>query len=93
MQKGKLCGLQRNNAGTFTVAAGDTQSISLLGTAVDASMGSRAEIRAVVSLTITRGTPCSLVQSLETFDSSTGATHVYLTASIASTLASIFSRD
>jgi len=80
------------SGGNFTVAAGDTQSISLLGTVVDASMGSRAEIRAVVSLTVTRGTPCSLVQSLETFDSSTGATHVYLTASIASTLDSIFSR-
>lgn len=79
------------SGGTFTVAAGDTQSISLLGTVVDASMGSRAEIRAEISLTITRGTPCSLVQSLETFDSSTGATHVYQTASIASTVASIFS--
>src|SRR5579862_10503 len=31
------------SGGTFTVAAGDTQSISLLGTVVDASMGSRAE--------------------------------------------------
>jgi len=79
------------SGGTFTVAAGDTQSISLLGTVVDASMGSRAEIRAEISLTITRGTPCSLVQSLETFDSSTGATHVYLTGSIASTVASILS--
>ena len=80
------------SGGTFTVAAGDTQSISLLGTAVDASMGSRAEIRAEISLPVTRGMPCSLLQSLETFDSSTGATHVYLTGTIASTLASIFSR-
>jgi hypothetical protein len=80
------------SGGTFTVAAGATQSISLLGTVVDASMGSRAEVRAEVSLTVTRGTPCALVQSLETFDSSTGATHVYLTGSIESTLASIFSR-
>jgi len=82
--------------GTFTVAAGDTQSISLLGTVVDASMGSRAEIRAEISLTVTRGTPCSLVQSLETFDSSTGVTHVYLTGSTATTLpfaVGIFARD
>ncbi len=79
------------SGGTFTVPAGATQSISLLGTAVDSSVGSRAEIRAEISLTVTRGTPCSLVQSLETFDSSTGATHVYITGSIASTVASIFS--
>ena len=69
------------SGGSFTVATGDTQSISLLGTAANASTttGSRAEIRAVVSLTVTHGMPCSLVESLETFDSGTGATHVYLT--------------
>jgi len=66
--------------GPFTVAAGQIQAITLHGTDVNASMGSRAEIRVQVSLTITRGTPCSLAESLETFDSSTGATHVYQTA-------------
>ena len=74
------------SGGNFTVAAGAIQSISLLGTAVNASMGSRAEIHAVVSLTIARGTPCSLVESLETFDSSTGATHVFLTGPAASAI-------
>jgi hypothetical protein len=83
------------SGGNFTVATGDTQSITLLGTAVNTSLGARAEIRAVVSLTIAHGTPCSLVQSLETFDSSTGATHVYLTGpvTVGPIPASIFSRD
>lgn len=71
------------SGGNFTVTAGDTQSIALLGTAVEASTGSRAEIRAVVALNFVHGTPCSLVQSLETFDSSTGATHAYLTGPVA----------
>lgn len=83
------------SGGNFAVAAGDTQSITLLGTAVDASAPARAEIRAVVSLTIAQGTPCSLVQSLETFDSNTGATHVYLTGPVTAgpIPVSIFSRD
>ncbi|HUJ50964.1 MAG TPA: hypothetical protein VLW25_12225 [Bryobacteraceae bacterium] len=83
------------SGGKFTVASGDTQPITLLGTAVNTSMGGRAEIRAVVSLTITHGTPCWLVQSLETYDSSTGATHVYLTGpvTVGPIPASIFSRD
>lgn len=69
------------SGGPFTVAAGDTQSINLLGTAANTATttGSRAEIRAVVSLTLAHGTPCSLVESLETFDSGTGATHVFVT--------------
>jgi len=83
------------SGGNFTVATGDTQSITLLGTSVDTSMGARAEIRAAVSLTITHGMPCSLVQSLEIFDSSTGAAHVYLTGpvTVGPIPASIFSRD
>ncbi len=84
------------SGGTFAVGAGVTQSISLLGTAVDAGVGSRAEIRAVVSLNASHEAPCSLVQSLETFDTSTGATHVYLTGSTPKALpfpASIVPRD
>ena len=71
------------SGGNFTVAAGDTQSITLLGTAVDTSTGMRAEIRAVVSLTVAKGTPCSLVPSLEIFDSTSGATHAYLNGNAA----------
>ena len=71
------------SGGSFTVTAGQTQSIPLLGTAVDTSTGSRAEIRAVVSLTPAKGTPCSLVQSLEVFDSTNGGTHVYLNGTTA----------
>jgi hypothetical protein len=70
--------------GSFTVASGATQSISILGSKANSSTttGSRAEIRAVISLTTPRGTPCSLVDSLETFDSTTGVTHVYLLGSV-----------
>jgi len=69
--------------GNFTVAAGQTQSISLLGSKANTSSttGSRAEIRAQISLTSTHGTPCSLIDTLETFDSTTGATHVFLVGS------------
>ena len=70
--------------GTFTVTSGQTQSVMLAGMKANTSStnGSRAEVRAVISLTTTRGTPCSLVDSLETFDSTTGATHVYLVGSV-----------
>jgi hypothetical protein len=42
----------------------------------------RAEIRAVIQNTVTEGRDapsCSLVSSLETFDTTLGVTHVYLT--------------
>jgi hypothetical protein len=70
--------------GNFTVGAGATQSISILGSKANSSSttGSRAEIRATITLNSVRGTPCSLVDSLETFDSTTGATHVYVLGSI-----------
>jgi len=70
--------------GNFTVAAGQTQSISILGSkaSTNTSTGARAEVRAVVTLNSVHGTPCSLVDSLETFDSTTGATHVYLLGSV-----------
>jgi len=70
--------------GNFTVAAGQTQSISILGSKANSSTstGARAEVRAVVALNSVRGTPCSLVDSLETFDSTTGATHAYLLGSV-----------
>jgi hypothetical protein len=70
--------------GNFTVASGQTQSISILGSNANTgtTTGSRAEVRAIVTLNVVHGTPCSLVDSLETFDSTTGATHVFLLGSI-----------
>jgi hypothetical protein len=43
--------------------------------------GLRTEIRGVVTLTITSGVPCELETSLETYDTTTGATHVHLAQS------------
>ncbi|HLG98312.1 MAG TPA: hypothetical protein VKX49_18495 [Bryobacteraceae bacterium] len=67
--------------GTFTVASGVTQSMTLLGSKANTTTtnGSRAEVRVVISFNMTRGTPCALADSLETFDPTTGFTHVYLT--------------
>lgn len=48
--------------------------------------GNRGEIQGKVSLTISTSTvnPCSLMFSMETYDSGTGATHAVLSASLAS---------
>jgi hypothetical protein len=74
------------SATSFTVTAGETQSITL--TLAKAGIaGSRAEIRAVIQTTATQGhdaPPCSLGSSLETYDSGTGVTHVYVSGPAAS---------
>jgi len=65
----------------FTVATGVTQSATMTLAKAGITGTTRAEIRAVIQSTITEGRdapPCSLVSSLETFDSTSGATHVYL---------------
>ena len=65
-------------ATNFAVAAGQTSSISLaFGSAGLA--GSRGEIRVVLQTTrsTTAPAPCSLFVSLQTFDTSGGATHLY----------------
>lgn len=67
-------------ATTFTVTSGQISSVTLPFTKAGAS-GTRTEVRGMVSLTVTTGSgaaPCALSTSLETYDSSTGATHVYL---------------
>jgi hypothetical protein len=63
----------------FTVTSGQTTSVSLPFTKVGAT-GVRTEVRGVVTLTETSssGVPCSLSSSLETFDTGTGVTHLYL---------------
>lgn len=69
-------------AANFTVASGQMQSVSLPSTQVTLT-GNRAELRAHITLTVTSGTPCSLNYSLETFDTSTGATHLYAIGGLA----------
>ena len=63
----------------FTVASGVISSVSL-PFAKTGVTGTRTEIRGVITLTVTPGSgvPCSLQATLETYDSSTGVTHVYL---------------
>ncbi len=68
---------------SFTVASGAIASVSLPFGKTGAT-GTRTEIRAVIARTFTPGAtpaaapPCSLQATLETYDTSTGVTHVYL---------------
>lgn len=67
------------SASSFTVTSGEIQSVSLpFGSA--GATGTRTEIRATISRTITlnSGVPCNLQITLETYDTSTGVTHVYV---------------
>ena len=62
------------NLGTGQIATGD-----LVGS------GARAEIQGSVQVTITLGptaTPCSLLLTLETFDTTSGVTHAVVTAAV-----------
>jgi hypothetical protein len=63
----------------FTVASGVISSVSL-PFAKTGITGTRTEIRGVITLTVTpdSGVPCALQATFETYDSSTGVTHVYL---------------
>jgi hypothetical protein len=62
----------------FTVTAGQIYSAQLTAAKLGVVNGQRAEFIGSVQLTLTPKTPCTLSISLETFDSTTGATHVYL---------------
>jgi hypothetical protein len=69
-------------ATSFTVTAGETQSVTMTLAKAGITGTTRAEIRAVIRSTVTEGRdapPCSLASSLETFDTTLGVTHVYLT--------------
>jgi hypothetical protein len=69
-------------ATSFTVTAGEAQSATMTLAKAGITGTTRAEIRAVIQSTITEGRdapPCSLASSLETFDTTLGVTHVYLT--------------
>jgi hypothetical protein len=65
-------------ASTLTATAGETVSAKLPSGAQ--GTGTHIEVRVVVTLTQTSGVPCTPVYTLETYDSSSGATHVYVTA-------------
>jgi hypothetical protein len=71
-------------ATTFTVTSGEVFSASLPFSKTGAS-GTRAEIVGSVQLTVSTSSPapCALANSLETFDTSTGVTHVFLGGSTA----------
>jgi hypothetical protein len=65
-------------ATSFTLAAGQTFSASLPFARAGAT-GVRTEIRTEVTLTenTTTRTPCRLVSSTETYDTTSGVTHIY----------------
>lgn len=66
-------------ATSFTVTSGQVFSASLPFSKAGAS-GTRAEIVGSVQLTVSTSSsaPCALTNSLETFDTSSGVTHVFL---------------
>jgi hypothetical protein len=68
----------------FTVASGQFMTVTLPFASAGLS-GIRGEIQGNVSLTISTSapTPCSLVASMETYDSVTGVTHAVLSSSLA----------
>ncbi len=63
----------------FTVTAGQISSVALPFAKISSST-TRAEVIGVIGLTTTStaDAPCDLRYSLETYDSTTGATHVYV---------------
>ena len=62
-------------ATTFTLTAGQSSSVKL-AFASSGGSGSRTIIVPGVTATFTSGTPCSLSMSVETYDTSSGATHL-----------------
>ena len=66
-------------ATTYTLGTNQLKSVSVPYSSTGAS--GRTEVRGVVTQTVTSGAdvPCQLLLSLETYDTSTGVTHVYVT--------------
>ena len=62
----------------FTVTAGQIFSTELTAAKLGVVNGQRSEFIASVQVALTPRTPCTLSISLETFDSTTGVTHIYL---------------
>jgi len=61
----------------FTVASGVTFPVNLAFMNAGFT-GNRGELRVVIALTRTPGVPCQLETSISTFDTSSGATHLYV---------------
>jgi hypothetical protein len=66
------------SATSFTIASAQLTSVRLPFASAGLT-GNRGVVRVVISLTRTSGVPCNLVYSLETFETSSGATHIYTT--------------
>ncbi len=66
-------------AATYTLGTNQLKSVSAPYSSAGAT--GRTEVRGVVTQTVTTGSdvPCQLLLSLETYDTSTGVTHVYVT--------------
>jgi hypothetical protein len=65
---------------TFTLATDAVTSVTLPFSSAGIS-GIRGLVRTVVATTTTNGVPCSLASTLNTFDTATGVTHVFLVGS------------
>ncbi len=68
------------SATTYTLAAGAVTSVTLPFSSAGLT-GNRGLIRTVVATTTTNGVPCSLSFTLNTYDTSSGVTHVFITGS------------
>ena len=64
------------SATSFTISGGDVTSIALPYS--KSGLTGRGEIVVSVTLSLASGTPCALASSLETFDTSSGVTHIYV---------------
>ena len=86
--KGAIIG----TATSFTVTTGQIASVALPYAMAGAS-GSRTVIRAVITnstpITALGMTPCNLSYSLETYDTATGATHVFVSGVVAAPIGPI----
>ena len=71
-------GKQIGSAASFSVAAGDMQSLKF-GFGQLATSGSRVELRGTISITPSSPAFCPLSYAVETFDTSSGSTHLYFT--------------
>jgi hypothetical protein len=72
------------SATPFTATSGQISSVSLPFNKIAAS-GVRAEVIGVIAMTTSSSTqaPCQLHFSVETYDTSTGATHAYVSGGVA----------
>lgn len=69
-------GKQIGSASSFSVAPGEMQSLKF-GFGQLASSGSGVELRGVISITPSTPSFCPLSYAVETFDTSSGSTHLY----------------